>query len=416
MHLPLPLVPSVRHRDLEVARCDAERPVPDPFAVLRAQGKEVQSICLQEDRGVLYAGHADGSLTVWSLESMRPVNSLALHDPLSGILGLIGDPGGKWIVSQGRSGPAQVHRADDLLPGAGGVGETRSNPVHIQREGDSFAAPALILPPSPDQAAAPLPGLRPGVPALVLPHAEGFAVACTGSGRRVVDVPSPQGAGMLTSLLACCAWSTRDGPHVLAGYESGMLALWRLAQPPAPLASCALSKQPLLALARCPARGRGVAAGPRAALLPFRLELGGKRESERETEHEVDQRTSAPTSDGSSHNDDHQWAEAAPRISRGTRVPLSSAGVNCLALRSDGRLLALGGWDGRVRVFAFPSLRPLASLAYHTESATCLAFGTPASGLLATGSRDGSIALYILYPFAEKQAGSEPEDGRDLEP
>lgn len=271
---------------------------------------------------------------------------------------------------------------------------------------------------------------------------------------------------MVTSLLACRGEDGVGGAaHVLAGYESGTLALWRLALPPALLASCALSKQPLLALALCPARGRGVAAGPRAALLPFRLGAAGGRESGAE-------QSAAVAVEGGG-----RGGPATPgpsRIERRARVPLPSAGVNCLALRSDGRLLALGAWDGRVRVFAYPSLRPLASLAvgprlsvdlddwsegcarakpgvpggrlgmpfwtcfclsslpppsppprsaphpllhhpvqYHTQSATCLAFGTPASGLLATGSRDGSIALYVLYPLTDGHRAAAQDETAD---
>ncbi|KAK2079659.1 hypothetical protein QBZ16_002054 [Prototheca wickerhamii] len=208
----------------------------------------------------------------------------------------------------------------------------------VARTGHSFA-PAVGLPCE-------------GADSLVaMAHDDGVGIADVFKPALLATLPSPPKAGLVTSLLAA--------PHaeaviLLVGHEDGSLAVWSIAPGSLQtklLARRQLSKEPLLALAYCPQQEAGVAAGPLANLLPFKLSLGG---------------------------------------------------TNCLALRSDGRLLAAGGWDGRVRVFEFPSCRPLATLKYHVgDAVTAVAWGSPARGLLATSSCTGSVALYRLYPTAD---------------
>lgn len=188
----------------------------------------------------------------------------------------------------------------------------------MARTGHSFA-PAVRLPSE-------------GADSLVaMAHDDGVGIADVFKSALLATLPSPPKAGLVTSLLAA--------PHaeaviLLVGHEDGSLAVWSFTPGSLPkklLARRQLSKEPLLALAYCPRQGAGVAAGPLANLLPFKLSLGG----------------------GSGESE---------AIIRRTPVPLPKPGTNCLALRSDGRLLAAGGWDGRVRVFEFPSCRPLATL------------------------------------------------------
>ncbi|WFD30378.1 Astra associated protein 1 Asa1 [Malassezia sp. CBS 17886] len=66
--------------------------------------------------------------------------------------------------------------------------------------------------------------------------------------------------------------------------------------------------------------------------------------------------------------------DATPHIS-GDQHP----GNACVAVRGDARVLAVGGWDAMVRVFALPAMQPLAVLAYHKDSVYAAAY-TPAAG------------------------------------
>jgi hypothetical protein len=47
-----------------------------------------------------------------------------------------------------------------------------------------------------------------------------------------------------------------------------------------------------------------------------------------------------------------------------------------VALSQDGTVIAVGGWDGRVRLFSARSGKALGVLGYHRDSVQCLAFPT----------------------------------------
>jgi WD40 repeat protein len=90
-------------------------------------------------------------------------------------------------------------------------------------------------------------------------------------------------------------------------------------------------------------------------------------------------------------------------------LSLPTAGVACVSIRADGKIFGAGGWDRRLRLYAFHSLKPLAVLKLHSETVQGVAFAagcaaaagaTPSSlpaGFLASASKDKTIAVYDLY-------------------
>jgi len=80
---------------------------------------------------------------------------------------------------------------------------------------------------------------------------------------------------------------------------------------------------------------------------------------------------------------------------RGTHE-LINPGIADLKIRPDSKILATAGWDHRVRVFQWRTMKPLAVLAFHSATVHCVAFNT--TGLLAAGSGDQRISVWSLYP------------------
>ena len=113
----------------------------------------------------------------------------------------------------------------------------------------------------------------------------------------------------------------------------------------------------------------------------------------------------------------------------------ATRGVACVAVRDDGAVFAAGGWDGRTRVYEIrgdhpgssgsggekkPKRKPkrLASLGFHDDVVSCAAFRTAGggkgarafAGWLATGSRDGAVALWPIFPPKTRADGDGDED------
>ncbi len=77
-------------------------------------------------------------------------------------------------------------------------------------------------------------------------------------------------------------------------------------------------------------------------------------------------------------------------------IPLKKHGVAALALRHDGKVLASAGWDSKVRLFHQKTQKPLAVLQYHRSGVQDVCFDQK-SKLLASASKDGSIALWSVF-------------------
>ena len=80
-----------------------------------------------------------------------------------------------------------------------------------------------------------------------------------------------------------------------------------------------------------------------------------------------------------------------------TSEAMGSGGISSLALRPDGKLLAAGGWDRRVRVWQARKWKPLAVLKQHTNTVNAVDFSM-CSRWLASAANDRTVALWSLFP------------------
>ncbi|KAI7863092.1 WD40-repeat-containing domain protein [Spinellus fusiger] len=77
---------------------------------------------------------------------------------------------------------------------------------------------------------------------------------------------------------------------------------------------------------------------------------------------------------------------------------LKKSGISAVAIRSDDKLIATAGHDGRTRLFS-SQLRPLAVLACHRQSVYAAAFASVLNKdhWLVSGGKDGRISLWSIY-------------------
>lgn len=90
----------------------------------------------------------------------------------------------------------------------------------------------------------------------------------------------------------------------------------------------------------------------------------------------------------------------------------------CVAFRSDGRVCAVGGWDGRIRLYSSKKFKHLGTLKYHKTNCQAIVFANLSSPReqdgddemteaekaerqhwLITGSKDNRIAIWTLVDF-----------------
>lgn len=89
-------------------------------------------------------------------------------------------------------------------------------------------------------------------------------------------------------------------------------------------------------------------------------------------------------------------------ISKKTEISVKNAGIDCVKIRSDCKVFATGGWDGRIRIFSWKSLRPLAVLTDHKDGVMDICYSNDTvslwkSPVMAAGGKDGQITLWNIY-------------------
>lgn len=80
----------------------------------------------------------------------------------------------------------------------------------------------------------------------------------------------------------------------------------------------------------------------------------------------------------------------------GESVTLVNPGLNCIRIRkSDSKLVAIGGWDSKIRLYSTKKRTLLACLDFHKEHINTIDFSM--ANLMAVGSNDGIISFWNIY-------------------
>lgn len=73
-------------------------------------------------------------------------------------------------------------------------------------------------------------------------------------------------------------------------------------------------------------------------------------------------------------------------------------GISSIKIRPDNRIVALGCWDGRIRLFSWKSYRPLAALTEHSAEINDVCFSRGhVVQFMAAGGKDRKISLWNIY-------------------
>lgn len=94
--------------------------------------------------------------------------------------------------------------------------------------------------------------------------------------------------------------------------------------------------------------------------------------------------------------------DASFNIKLKCEISIKNDGCNIVKLRSDRKIFVSGGWDGRLRLFSWKSLRLLVVLAEHKDAITDVQFSKKSvmvwnSNIMAASGADGMISLWNLY-------------------
>jgi ASTRA-associated protein 1 len=211
--------------------------------------------------------------------------------------------------------------------------------------------------------------------------------------NRIATIPTPKDVktGMIMAIGLQYQQSTLT---ILAGYESGHAAVWRQDQQTKYWRTTYVDKshtQPILSLGVCVEQSCFFTSSADAIIAQHPIQDGGPQTKQTQTKH---------------------------------------AGQQSLTVRSDQKIFATAGWDGRGRVYSTKSLKELAVLKWHKEGCYALAFAqmynvpaqssTDTEGIqdiverkltvsqkrtektktthwIAAGSKDGKVSLWDVY-------------------
>ncbi|XP_072164022.1 guanine nucleotide-binding protein subunit beta-like protein 1 [Diadema setosum] len=318
------------------------RSTSDPEFVLRGSKHPVSCVKFAQQglsndaTYVLLSGCTSGQVRVWDLASRRVTSCLDGHHG-QGILAVEMLKNGK-VASQGRDGCIRTWELSE------GRHEILSS---LTVETTNFCKCELFQEPAFDIVAVPG-GKMSEVRVVSLADCQTIVRLCPPEGHKALGMPM------------CIKFVSER--QILIGYEDGTIALWDTSSAHI-VNEKRIHPEPVMSLEFDAASSRGVSGSTTDEVISWRLSEQGELSTERS-------------------------------------VGLTNPGVAAVALREDGKILALGGWDSRVRIFGWRKLKALAVLSYHTETVNSLDFSSHMDSVgywLAAGSKDTHISVWALY-------------------
>lgn len=362
-------------------------PPPDPVSVLRGHRASVTALAFH-DPSFLVSGDLDGELKIWNVVKRRPDISARVHNPAAGVIGIGASKFlGRKILSQGRDGTVKFWELAE--------GHLSREPLMIvHTEAYHFCKLSICRPASctmnasvseiADASNEPSDGNDANAGSLSTEEGKVY-LALAGKSPSMVDVwdveagklamhfgqdtcaellPQTKSFGMCMSLQAYTQLHGEGFLHVVAGYEDGSMVMWDARNTKIPCLTTRFHQEPVLSIALDgPCRG-GVSGAADERVIFFSL--------------------------------DYQQNSCHLR----NEVTLGNPGTADISIRQDDKIIATAGWDRRVRIYDYRRSRALANLKYHSDLVNSVCFSEDCK-LLASASKDGTIALWSIYPHRE---------------
>jgi hypothetical protein len=213
-------------------------------------------------------------------------------------------------------------------------------------------------------------------------NAQGLDVWCCGCGKKLhhLTVEGTRGMVMAAQLFIHHHHHHHDtnGSRtvcLIAGFEDGSLVVWDIEEGGVIKCQLKIYSEPITCIC-VDKEGRGGVCGSAdkgMSAFIFKKDGGGGGGRRIEVKYTVDLKKSGGKGEG-------------------------VVGLNDLTIRQDDAIFAAAGWDGKVRVYRYKNGKLLAVLRYHTAAVSAVEFG-PKTGRLASASRDGTVALWDVYPI-----------------
>nr|XP_004670902.1 guanine nucleotide-binding protein subunit beta-like protein 1 isoform X2 [Jaculus jaculus] len=317
-------------------------PPPDPQFVLRGTRSAVNALCFCEgsqalERPLLFSGSQSGLVHIWSLQTQRAIAVLDGHGSQS-VIWVQTLPQGQQLLSQGRDLQLCLW---DLAEGRNAIVDS------IRLESVGFCRSSILA-----------------------GGQQRWTLAVPGKGSdevQILEMPSktsvctlkPEADAKPGMPMCLGLWQANSSPRplLLVGYEDGSVVLWDISERKV-CSHIACHEEPVMGLDFDSQKARGVSGSAGKELVV--------------------------------------WSVDGPQSLQvcGTHK-LTNPGIADVAIRPDHKILATAGWDCRIRVFHWRTMKALAVLAFHSASVNCVAFAT--NGLLAAGSKDQRISVWSLY-------------------
>nr|BAB26980.1 unnamed protein product [Mus musculus] len=318
-------------------------PPPGPRFVLRGTQSAVNTLhfCPPSQTAgnpLLFSGSQNGLVHIWSLQTRRIITTLNGHWG-QGVIWLKTLPQGQQLLTQGQNLQLCLWQLE----------EGRHSITGISSAGQCGL----------------LKGVHPGQGTAVLM----FAVPRKSSDEfQILEMPSktsectlkPEADARPGMPMCLGLWQTNSSlrPLLLAGYEDGSVTLWDISERKV-CSQITCHEEPVMGLDFDSQKAKGISGSAGKVLAVWSL-------------------------------DDQQSLQVKKTHE------LTNPGIAEVTIRPDHKILATAGWDHRIRVFHWRTMKPLAVLAFHSAPVYCVAFA--ADGLLAAGSKDQRISIWSLYP------------------